>query len=246
MFKKFRMFILLSVLSFSCSTVWAIPTLQLDIGGGSYDSSTETVFSNGDIFTLYAYLIPDSNNALDDIYYISAALTPKTSVAADYGTFTFDGDIVDVTDDMVFGKPPVNVLSPDLGSHGIYETFYKEISFTFDSSDTAAQANSEDTAGAGPQAGTGMYFKAFSIDTSSLADGYEIHFDLYSIYMHSNESLKIEHVPYSHDAQSYGNTPVPEPATMFLFVLGMASLLGVSAIKDRKRMIRRKVRNSSL
>ena len=34
----------------------AVPTLQLDIAGGTYDSTTGTIVATSNIITLYAYL----------------------------------------------------------------------------------------------------------------------------------------------------------------------------------------------
>ena len=74
----------------------AEPLLQLDIEGGTWDSSTETLVVTGPIFTLYAILTPGGGDniadLLNDFYYISAALTPKTvEPGGTFGSFLFDG-----------------------------------------------------------------------------------------------------------------------------------------------------------
>jgi len=48
----------------------AIPSLQLDIAGGYYDTISETSLSDGPIFTLEAYLKATTANPLSDTYYI--------------------------------------------------------------------------------------------------------------------------------------------------------------------------------
>ena len=39
----------------------AVPVLQLDIGGGTYDPVTETVVTSDSSFTVYAYGTPGGN-----------------------------------------------------------------------------------------------------------------------------------------------------------------------------------------
>lgn len=111
-------------------TASAIPTLQLDIFGGTYDSASETIIAPGSEFTLYAYLIPNDKNTLDDWYYISAALIPPTNPPGDsLGYFVFESDIISVTSDMFYGVPPLETIlghdPGDLPSHGIFETYCK-------------------------------------------------------------------------------------------------------------------------
>jgi hypothetical protein len=107
---------------------FALPVLQLDIGKGYYNTSgdprydDETIVSAGDVFTLYA-LLKDAKvkkgetPLLDDTYYISMALFPSSSAAGAYGSFTFAGNTIDVTNDMIYGQP--SMLDQ---SHGIYPT----------------------------------------------------------------------------------------------------------------------------
>ena len=85
-------------------SAYAIPTLQLDIGGGIYDASpdVETTFATSSTFTLYALLTPQNENTgldalLADTYFISAAIAPKLEQEQDasLGTFDFSGTIVD-------------------------------------------------------------------------------------------------------------------------------------------------------
>src|SRR5574337_940047 len=88
---------------------YAIPTLQLDIDGGYYDYGTETIVATGNTFTLYAFLTGKKGEvAFDDTFYISAGVVPQVGPSnVNLGSFTFNGATTDVTDDMVYGVPPI-------------------------------------------------------------------------------------------------------------------------------------------
>jgi hypothetical protein len=166
-----------------CATsAFAVPSLQLDILGGTYDAGTETIVSSSNSFTLYALIVPDSQAPLDDTYYISVAINPQVITGTDLGSFFINGEAFEVTDDLVFENPPLEAYqdhdAQDLSSHGIFDTYFTQIAFTFDSGNTSAEYNTADNAGDGPSVGTGMYYVSFDVDTSGLDTGYAVHFDL--------------------------------------------------------------------
>lgn len=235
---------------------YAIPTLQLDILGGTYDTTTQTIVSNGSSFTLYAYLITNSWNTTADTYYISAAVVPKTGpTGAVLGSFSLGTADIAVTADMTYGVAPLEEVtslqgwdSGDLCKHGIYETYFEEFEFSFNTSSgtgsgttdngdiygyttgTSGQYNTQTSTGLGPQTGTGMYYASFTVDTSSLADGTEIHFDLYNTKL-KTRTMDVDvtqFAPFSHDAES---SSVPEPGTLVLLGTG---LLGLALIRRNK------------
>ncbi len=240
-------FVVFTLVSFIPAQVHALPTLQLDIANGVYDLASETIVSSADKFTLYAFLLSGKTQApVTGTYYISAALVATNGGAigaGNFGSFSFNGVQKNVTSDMVYGVPPLEANlsfdSGDLSKHGIFPTYFNEFSFKFNSNNKTARYNTQDRAKAGtpiniaPNLNNGnMYYAAFTVDTTLLAPGYAIHFDLYNEKVKCGDKDINLFAPFSHDAQS-GAKKVPEPSTVMLIGAGFAGLWLVG----RKRKI---------
>jgi PEP-CTERM motif len=238
----------------------ALPTLQLDIAGGFYDPVTETILTDQDSFTLYAYLSFDGTNgsggptgkSMSDLigttYYLWTALTPKVDTSATLGSFDLNGTTVNATADMTYGTPPIEPdhgnPDQDLPKHGIYDTYYLQTAFTFtdDLAHRADPYNTADATGSTPSYSGGDYmlFEAFSVDRTLLSDLYELHFDLGSTVLVSNpkhgDDLQVDiFAPFSHDAGTGTGHQVPEPSTVMLLGAGLLALALIGWRRERQR-----------
>ena len=220
------------------NAVFAEPYLQLDADPAIYlGPPEESILATETEFTLYA-LVNSTAPEYDptDTFYISAALVPNPGEppGPDLGSYDFDGSTFNVVGNMEYGTPPIEVYleSMDLPSHGIYETYYHQYSFTLAETSEAVLYNSQNTPG-GPTnltPGPGddiVLYKAFDVDVSGLASGYVMHFDLYTYkWDEVKDTYVIDNfAPFSHDLVT-----IPAPGAVVLGMLGF----GVAGLKLRK------------
>lgn len=250
----------------------ALPTLQLDASGGNYvGGSEESVVISSDTFDLYALLNEENggnaDSTLSGLYRVAIALTPKAplSPVPNIGSFSFAGETY-TSADMTWGIPPDALLTgttsigAELASHGVYDTYFMEFDFMFNSANQLAPYNVQDDSGnPASHIGTGLYFEKFAVDVSALGPFYGLHFDLYQVAKEATKIVSdtyspgavkkkiqgqwkwvtysystdmIEFAPFSHDAEYVPPPPqIPDSGTTAIF-LG-ASLI-VAGLLRRK------------
>jgi hypothetical protein len=236
----------------AATPVRAVPSLQLDILGGTYVGGTdETVYATGNNFHLFAFM---QGLSLTDNYFLSMALVPPTAVGGNYGSFTVNGgSAINVTSGMDYGNPPVDniasLLNPadagDLPPHGVFPTYFTEQKFKFSASNVSGQYDTQSTPGLGNIAlsAKNMYYAEFVFDISGLAKGTGLHMDLYSETVCGSVNPKNcssasdidvnKFAPFSHDAQGMVTT-IPEPETYAMLLAGLG-LMGFVARRRSKR-----------
>ncbi|EMP54193.1 hypothetical protein MSNKSG1_17446 [Marinobacter santoriniensis NKSG1] len=221
---KLRTLAALAVGILGANTALAIPTLQLDIDGGTYvGGSEESTITNDPTFDLWALGKTSGVNTAVD-YYLSIALLPQTQNPGDianFGGVTVNGTALSTLP----GSPEYGKPGALKQSHGIFDTYFYELAFRFAGDPTIPSYNVQD-GDAGPKKDE-LFKHVFQIDASALASGYGLHFDLYTYS--DNGSNK---TPFSHDAAYCNNrdcnpVKVSEPSTLALFGVGLMSLVAI-------------------
>lgn len=212
----------------------AVPTLQLDIIDGYYvGGGDDTTYNTTNPFTLRALYGGDVNNysAILSVAVVPGIAPSSPDLNLGYFTYVYGGvtNTVAVTGNMVYGTPPIAPITTggggDLPSHGVFDTYFMEIPFSFDLSQFVPSYNTQ----TGESANGTLAFQDFVIDYAGLNEGYALHFDLY--HLDSDNWIR-EFAPFSHDAQT--NSVVPEPGTMMLLGSGLVGLAGWGRKKFRK------------
>jgi hypothetical protein len=223
------------VLAIAVTSVEAGPILTLRVGASDGTLSGNTYTTTDQSFTLIAEMKLGAGDslwgALADIYFISAALVPKTGpIDETIGSYGFAGNTIDVTHDMTYGTPPTELLAPatydpgDLSDAGVFPTFFNEFLFTFSSHQ---------------RRGDGTYYREFAVNTSGLPSPYGLHFDLYDtslracLFSNSCGGFLLDHdisglskTDVRSLASSGAPVGVPEPSGLILLGLGLAFAAG--------------------
>lgn len=224
--------------TFAVTPAFALPGLQLDILGGTYNSnpSEESVVSTANSSTVFAYCDQATNGSGTNCdtnlnYYLSFGLISDNPITntTNFGSFVFNG-VTYNSSNLSFGTP--SDTPGGVATHGsIFPTFFGEQQFRFDPTVLRSSINVQPNSGTTPNSPTGtdngLAYRGFGYDISGLGAGFNLHFDLYNKERGSAAAF----APFSHDARTdKNNTTIPEPSAML--ALG---LLGGGMFLSRRR-----------
>ncbi len=193
------------------SSSFAVPNLQLYIPGGSYNSSSETWVTSASSFEVWVVAANLNHGDIYDINLVASLMSGEAPMNGGLTITPFGGSATTFdASDYAYGTPPIGDPLP---SHGIFPTNYVQMLVANKTTDGPFVTVPDYTS----STGSNNYGQIFKFNVSTTYD--YVHFDAYGYY-NCPDGRRI-FAPFSHDAER-GTPPVPEPATMLLFGIGMA------------------------
>lgn len=207
---KLGVFLLAAVL---CSSVSAIPNLQLYSSDATYNEETESWETMESDFELWVVLAKLDKGAIYDITLVASLGKDNNDPGLPgSGALSIDGTVL-TGGDFTYGNP-------GFPPHGAFDSWYA--SFLVDSQSPTDEDDwvtvQDYQPGEGGSDENGFIYK-FNISRTYA----HVHFDAYG-YILKNGRREFIKAPFSHDATANPGNQIPEPATMLLFALGSAGL----------------------
>lgn len=231
---KKQILMTVAALLLSVASAYALPTLQLYVVGGTYDS-TETWVTSSNQFDLWVIGSGDDEPITD--VFLSAAfktgesgtitLTPTTAAPALTDPSTPSAPTAGPSG---VGTQPLLGDGSALPSHGVYGAGTSWISFSLGDFTLKDSLIGDFITSFPSTLNKEGQVNAYTVDITGFASG--VHFDVYDHIAGGNDVLYIN-APFSHDAGGGGN-PVPEPGTMMLLGVGF---LGLAIYGKRRQRV---------